>query len=134
MKNTSKISVFLSVAPVLFLVALFYPTDRVHAAQDLDQDARKAMVERANDFCEAVVPAWLSSDSGVNDPNIKGLITDCYTSNLRLALIGLKNRLPLEEVALEEVPATLLRAQTGISLDVYKPLIGRKFKTLKGVR
>jgi len=94
-------------------------------ARDTDAAVFKSLQERTTNFCRLVLPAWLSSEMGMSDPEVRRVIVDCYMGNARLAVLGIETGLTVEETALTEVPATLLSRETGIDLDIYRPLAGR---------
>ncbi len=48
----------------------------------------------------------------------------------RLSILCVKTGLPLETVALKEVPAVLMQQETGINLDIFQPLSGRTIRTV----
>ena len=92
---------------------------------DIDAAVSRSHQERTANFCRLVLPAWLSSEKGMGDPAIRGVIVDCYMGNARLAVLGVETGLAVEETTLTEVPAALLHQETGIDLDIYRPLAGR---------
>ena len=94
-------------------------------AGDTDAAVFGSLQKRTTNFCSLVLPAWLSSENGMGDPAVRGVIVDCYMGNARLAVLGVETGLTVEETALTEVPATLLSRETGIDLDIYRPLAGR---------
>lgn len=93
-----------------------------------DSLVHKALLDRTQNFCNAVLPAWFDSENGVQDPKVRGLVADCYTGHARLSLLGVKTKISLAEASLSEVPAILLQHQTGIDLDIYRPLAGRTLR------
>ena len=98
------------------------------AGEDRDQVVRKALVERTETFCRAVLPAWFASRRGMATPEVRTLVVDCFTGHARLALLGVESGLPLEDAGLAELPAVLLRKETGMNLDIYRPLAGRTIR------
>ena len=116
---------FLTALGLAFLVLAVNPAV---AGEDGDKVVRKVLVERTNTFCKAVLPAWFTSEQGIADPGVKTVVADCYLGHARLAILGVNNGLPLGDTALSEVPAILLRRETGMNLDIYKPLAGRTIR------
>jgi hypothetical protein len=118
----------MSVALVLvFLAMSMMPA---FAGEKEDQAVRNALLERTNTFCDAVLPSWLKSEDGMQDPNVRDLVTDCYMGQARLNILGVETNFPLEEVALKEIPAVLIQQETGINLDIFQPLAGRTIRTI----
>jgi hypothetical protein len=99
------------------------------AAEDPDKAVRKALVERTKRFCDAVVPEWLASGSGIAEPAFRAVVADCYLSHARLEILGEANGIAIADTALSELPAALLSQETGLSLDVYRPLAGRTLRS-----
>ena len=89
---------------------------------------KKVLVERTDAFCKAVLPAWFASQRGIADPEVKAVIADCYMGHARLTILGMESGLSLAEVTLSEVPAALLRQETDMNLDIYRPLAGRTIR------
>ena len=115
---------------LMFLVALALTfatlaMNTAMAGEDRDKAVRKALVERTDNFCKAILPVWLNSERGIATPEVRLLVTDCYTGHARLALLGVENGLALEDTALGELPAVLIQKETGMNLDIYRPLAGR---------
>ena len=98
---------------------------RTEFEENKDEIVQKALQKRTDGFCKAVLPAWFQSGTGVQDPKVRGLVADCYMGHARLAVLGVKTEVSLAETSLSEVPAALLKAKTGINLDIYRPLAGR---------
>ena len=46
----------------------------------------------------------------------------------RLTILGVDDNLSLKEVGLSELPSALLAHETGMTLNVYRPLAGRTIK------
>lgn len=109
----------------LILIFMAVSLTPVYAAEKEDAAVRNALLERTNTFCKAVLPAWFKSENGVQDSNVRDLVTDCYMGQARLNILGVDTNFPLDEVALKEVPAVLIRQETGMNLDIYQPLVGR---------
>lgn len=127
------LSSFLRGALLMFvaLVLIFIAVSLVpaYAAEKEDEAVRSALLERTNTFCKAVLPAWLKSENGMRDPNVRDLVADCYMGQARLSILGVSTNFPLEEVALKEVPAILIKQETGMNLDIFQPLAGRTIRT-----
>jgi hypothetical protein len=94
-------------------------------AETADQAVRKNLEERTVSFCKNVIPQWLASEKGVADPAVRAGVVDCYLGHARLSILGVEGKFPISESALSELPAMLLRQETGINLDIYRPLAGR---------
>ena len=111
-------------ASLVFALVLV-PAAKAAAEENKDEIVQKALQKRTDGFCKAVLPAWFRSGTGVQDPKVRGLVADCYMGHARLAVLGVKTKVSLAETSLSEVPAALLKAKTGINLDIYRPLAGR---------
>ncbi len=118
-------SMFLMVLGLTFALLAVTPAS---AGEDRDQVVRKALVERTAAFCRAILPAWFTAERGIATPEIRTLVADCFTGHARLALLGVESGLPLEDTGLAELPAVLLRKETGMDLDIYRPLAGRTIR------
>ncbi len=116
------------VAIALMFIALAQTP--AHAEEKQDEAVRNALVERTNAFCKAVLPSWLKSETGIQEPRVRELVTDCYMGQARLNILGMKTDFPIETVALTEVPAVLMQQETGINLDIFGPLAGRTIRTV----
>ncbi len=103
-------------------------TQPVLAGENRDELVHKALKERTDGFCNSVLPAWFSSETGMHDENVRALVADCFTGHARLSILGIESDLALDETSLSEVPAALLHKETGINLDIYRPLAGRVLK------
>ena len=88
----------------------------------------KALKDRTQTFCKEVLPAWFKQQREIDVEAFRTLVADCYLGHARLAILGVDNNLSLNEVGLSELPAALLNHETGISLDVYRPLAGITLK------
>ena len=98
------------------------------AAAEKDITVEKALVKRTETFCKAVLPVWFASRDGMADLELRASIVDCYTGQARLSLLGIEGELSLENVDLSELPAVLLSSETGMNLDIYRPLAGRTIR------
>jgi len=96
------------------------PETRIHAALE----------ERTESFCASVLPSWLTSRGGLDDPAVRAIVTDCYVGKIRLAVLGRDGK--LEGTTLSELPSSLLAKETGMSLDPYAPLAGRRIWSMGG--
>jgi hypothetical protein len=104
------------------------------AAEDnADAKVHKVLLERTEKFCKAVLPAWFASERGIHDLDVRQLVADCYMGYARLSILGLATEFSLDDIALSEVPAALLRKETGMNLDIYRPLAGHKLRVRKEV-
>jgi len=118
---------------ILVALSLFYVAGSLapaYAAEKEDEAVRSALLQRTNTFCNAVLPSWLKSKNGMQDPNVRDLVADCYMGQARLSILGVSTNFPLEEVALKEVPAILIKQETGMLLDIFQPLAGRTIRTI----
>ena len=115
----------------LTMIFMTLSSDKAFAAENRDEGVRKALIERTEGFCSAVLPNWFASDTGFDNQIIRSVVTDCYMGHARLAVIGVKSKFPLSDTGLSEVPAALLHEKTGINLDMYRPLAGRVLQTGK---
>ena len=83
-----------------------------------------ALEERTKSFCSGVLPSWLASQGGLDDPSVRTIVADCYVGKIRLAVLGQAEN--LDGTTLSELPSALLVKETGMSLDLYAPLAGRR--------
>ncbi len=118
---------------LMFLVALALTMaalamNPAMADEDRDKAVRKALVERTDTFCKAILPVWLTAERGMATPQVRTLVADCYTGHARLALLGVESGLALDDTGLAELPAVLLGKETGMNLDIYRPLAGRTIR------
>ena len=114
----------------LVLVLMSLSINPAQAGEKEDEIVRKVLAKRTSTFCKAVLPSWLKSETGIQDPAVRDLVTDCYMGQARLKVLGVKTNFPLETVALIEVPAVLIQQETGINLDIAQPLAGRTIRTV----
>ena len=114
----------------LVLVLMSLSLNPAQAGEKEDEVVRSALAKRTITFCKAVLPLWLKSEAGIQDPAVRELVTDCYMGQARLKVLGVKTDFPLESVALKEVPAILIQQETGINLDIAQPLSGRTIRTV----
>ncbi len=99
------------------------------AEEDTDKAVQQALLKRTLAKCDRVLPAWFGSDMGTRDPDVRRYIVDCYTGHARLAVLGVDTDFKIAETSLGEVPAMLLKAETEMDLDIYRPLSGRSFSS-----
>jgi hypothetical protein len=114
----------------MFLVALTLTILALSAKSAISDEATEksvnaALVERTEFFCRDVLPSWLASDSGILEPRVRSVVVDCFLGNARLAVLGIDGTMPVHDLALSELPAVFLQKETGINLDIYRPLAGR---------
>jgi hypothetical protein len=95
------------------------------SAENSEKSVNAALVERTEFFCKDVLPSWLASDNGISEPRIRSVVVDCFMGNARLAVLGIEGSMPIHDLALSELPAVFLQNETGINLDIYRPLAGR---------
>lgn len=114
----------------LVLVLMSWSVNPAQAGEKEDEVVRNALTQRTITFCKAVLPSWLNSETGIQDPVVRELVTDCYMGQARLKVLGVKTNFPLESVALNEVPAVLIQQETGINLDISQPLAGRTIRSV----
>ena len=96
--------------------------------READRLVHKALKERTKTFCKSVLPAWFRQKGEKNIETFRTLVADCYLGHARLAVLGVGGRPFLKDVGLSELPSALLVRETGMSLDVYRPLAGRTIK------
>ena len=93
-------------------------------AEKPDIQIQTALEERTASFCASVLPNWLTSRGGLDDPVVRAIVTDCYVGKIRLAVLGQGGN--LEGSTLSELPSTLLSKETGMNLDPYAPIAGKR--------
>jgi len=71
-----------------------------------------------------VLPNWLHSRGGLDDPVVRAIVTDCYVGKIRLAVLGPNGN--IEGSTLSELPSALLAKETGLKLDLYAPIAGKR--------
>lgn len=98
------------------------------AGENRDKAVVEALTERTQTFCSAVLPAWFAAEQGISAPEVRSSVADCYTGHARLAVLGVDSGLSLDGMGLAEVPAVLIRMETGMNLDIYRPLAGRTIR------
>ncbi len=96
---------------------------------DTDKAVQQALLKRTLAKCDQVLPAWFGSEIGTSDPDVRRYIVECYTGHARLAVLGVETDFKIAETSLAEVPSMLLKAETDMDLDIYRPLSGRSFKS-----
>lgn len=126
-----------STGKLLFLVAIatvsILSGPAMAAEEKADARVRQALVDRTDKFCKAVLPAWFASEHGIRDLDVRQVIADCYMGHARLSILGLTTDFSLDDIALSEVPAVLLKKETGMNLDIYRPLAGHTLRVRKEV-
>ncbi len=93
-----------------------------------NQLVHKALKDRTKTFCKAVLPAWFNQQRENDLETFRTLVADCYLGHARLTILGVDDNLSLKEVGLSELPSALLAHETGMTLNVYRPLAGRTIK------
>ena len=120
-------------ACVTVLAALITLPLTTHAAETSEKPETRvqaALEERTESFCSSVLPSWLASRGGLDDPAVRAVVTDCYVGKIRLAVLRRDGK--LEGTTLSELPSSLLAKETGMSLDPYAPLAGRRIWSTDG--
>ena len=107
------------------------PSPSAEEVREADKLVHKALNERTKTFCRSVLPAWFGQKGKENVGTFRTLVADCYLGHARLAILGVGDRPFLKDVGLSELPSALLIRETGMSLDVYRPLAGRTIKDYK---
>ena len=130
MKNNFHHRRFLKALTVAVLLLPMIGSTTAFAQSKTDKIVHKALKDRTRTFCKAVLPAWFSATGGTENPEFRAKVTDCYLGNARLTILGLDDGISLKDTGLSELPAFLLKKETGMSLDVYRPLAGRSLKDL----
>lgn len=119
---------------ILFTICTFtfalvgMPSPSAGEVREADKLVHKALKERTKTFCRSVLPAWFKEKNVKNTETFRTLVADCYLGHARLAILGVYEKSILRDVALSELPSALLVRETGMSLDVYRPLAGRTIK------
>ena len=111
----------------LFVIGII-PAAPSYAADKRSSEINKRMVQRTERLCSAVLPEWLASNEGIRDPSVREITTKCYVHQARLSVFGIKTNFAPSLVDIVEVPAILLSLNTGINLDVFRPLSGIELK------
>jgi hypothetical protein len=115
-----RIAITLLMSAFVYLFAsLAYAAD-----DETDKAVQNALLKRTLEKCDLVLPAWLASKGGTDDPEVRHLLVDCYTGHARLSIIGVDTGFSIADTSLAELPAMLIRDETGIDLDIYSPLSG----------
>jgi hypothetical protein len=109
-------------------VFLAFPMADAASEENKDAIVHKVLSDRTKNTCKSILPAWFASKTGVQDPQVRVLVTDCYMGHARLAILGVKTDFSLAETSLSEVPAVLLQKNVDIDLDIYRPLAGRTLR------
>ena len=118
-----------SLGPILLLVGLLcalvvFSSTELKAEEALQRKIHATIEARTKSFCDKVLPSWFASRGGVDDPTVRAMVTDCYIGQTRLGVLGGES--VLAGTALSEVPAALLANETGMKLDPFAPLAGRR--------
>ena len=119
------------VGAVIFLSAVSAGSLEVHAGEGKNADklVHKTLKSRTQTFCKQVLPAWIKHTQVQNSAAFKTLVADCYLGHARLAILGVDDvKEHLQDIGLSELPSALLAHEAGMSLDIYRPLAGRKIK------
>jgi hypothetical protein len=121
-KNCRHLMILL--ATCTFVIVTLFAKNGI-SGETTEKAVNEALVERTEFFCKDVLPSWLASNTGIYEPKVRSVVVDCFMGNARLAVLGIKGSMPIHDLALSELPATFLQNETGINLDVYRPLAGR---------
>jgi hypothetical protein len=126
----TKTIIFTLVFAALFMTTTIRPVTSVRADElnNADKKVHKALKGRTGTFCRKVLPAWFKQKRERDVEVFRTLVADCYLGHARLAILGVDSNLSLSEVGLSELPSALLTHETGMRLDVYRPLAGRTLK------
>ena len=127
MKRTSYYAILFTFCAISFALAGI-TSSSAGEVRDADKLVHKALKERTKTFCRSVLPAWFKEQNVKNTETFRTLVADCYLGHARLAILGIYEKPILKDVALSELPSALLVRDTGMSLDVYRPLAGRTIK------
>lgn len=127
MKRTFYYAILFTVCTFTFALAGI-TSSSAGEVRDADKLVHKALKERTKTFCRSVLPAWFKEQNVKNTETFRTLVADCYLGHARLAILGIDEKPILRDVALSELPSALLVRDTGMSLDVYRPLAGRTIK------
>ena len=127
MKRTSYYAILFTVCTFTFALGGI-TSSSAGEVRDADKLVHKALKERTKTFCRSVLPAWFKEKNVKNTETFRTLVADCYLGHARLAILGIYEKPILKDVALSELPSALLVRDTGMSLDVYRPLAGRTIK------
>ena len=124
------LSIQLSVFVLVVVATIGSSTLRVMAEEtsQANQLVHKALQDRTNTFCKAVLPAWFKQQREADVETFRTLVADCYLGHARLTILGVENNPSLNKVGLSELPSALLAHETEMTLDVYRPLAGRTIK------
>jgi hypothetical protein len=114
------------IATTLILSVIFYLFANLANAADDDTDkaVQNALLKRTLEKCDLVLPAWLGAENGSRDQSVRHLLVDCYTGHARLSIIGVETGVSIADTALAELPAMLIQEETGMDLDIYRPMAG----------
>ena len=127
MKQSLSRVILYSIAAVAFLWIGVTSTS-AGEVREADKLVHKALKERTKTFCRSVLPAWFKQKNGQKAEALRTLVADCYLGHARLAILGIYDKPFLKDIGLSELPSALLVRETGMSLDVYRPLAGRTIK------
>ncbi len=118
-----KLTPIILVIGLLGVLILFSSTE-LHAEEAVQKKIHATIEARTRSFCARVLPSWFASRGGLDDPTVRAIVTDCYIGQTRLGVLGGDS--VLAGTSLSEVPAALLANETGMKLDPFAPLAGRR--------
>ncbi len=105
-------------------VLILFSSTELHAEEAVQKKIHATIEARTRSFCARVLPSWFASRGGLDDPTVRAIVTDCYIGQTRLGVLGGDS--VLAGTSLSEVPAALLANETGMKLDPFAPLAGRR--------
>ena len=118
-----------NLTPVLVAIGLLgasivFSSTELRAEEAVQRKIHATIEARTKSFCSKVLPSWFASRGGLDDPTVRAVVTDCYIGQARLGVLGEDS--VLAGMALSEVPAALLADESGMRLDPFGPLAGRR--------
>ena len=118
-----------SLTPILVAMGLLgalivFSSTELRAEEAVQRKIHATIEARTKSFCSKVLPSWFASRAGLDDPTVRAVVTDCYIGQTRLGVLGGDS--VLAGKALSEVPAALLANESGMKLDPFAPLAGRR--------
>ena len=118
-----------SLTPILIAMGLLgalivFSSTELQAEEAVQRKIHAPIEARTKSFCSKVLPSWFASRGGLDDPTVRAVVTDCYIGQTRLGVLGGDS--VLAGTALSEVPAVLMANESGMKLDPFGPLAGRR--------
>lgn len=93
-----------------------------------ESDVLSIMQARDEAQCRQLGPAFLRSLDGFEDALVKELAAACYTAKARLYLFGVAQPAITNGSRVQELPTRVIAEETGMSLDPYAPLAGKRLR------